>query len=174
MVINPDWKIENGVAKINVKNLHGIYAVVSAGRECQSFGPIEVAHKDASPSYGASVGSRPVIRTYVRSKIHGDDGNYDIDPSLITVKIDGVVVYSRGDNAEGWLTYWDNTSGILTTRMLETDNPDDFFADFDNVYHCGDASDIVDYLCYYGDYNYTGIECDENNGDTLVRNGKGA
>jgi len=24
--------------------------------------------------------------------IHGDDGNYDIDPSLITVKIDGVPV----------------------------------------------------------------------------------
>jgi hypothetical protein len=94
-----------------------------------------------------------VIKTLVRSNIHGDEGNYDIDPSMITVKVDGITIYSRGDNAEGWLSTWDNTSGILTTRPLATDNVDDFFQELGDLYGCfsgfGYGYDWYDYCSFY-------------------------
>ncbi|GAB4328457.1 MAG: hypothetical protein Kow0074_24370 [Candidatus Zixiibacteriota bacterium] len=157
-------EIANGTATFYTKNLHGLYAVVSTGRACNS-GALTVEHHSAYPYYVGYAGNRPVIKTLVRSNIHGDAGNYDIDPSMITVKVDGITVYSRGDNAEGWLSTWDNTSGILTTRPLATDNVDDFFQELGNLYNCfgvlGDGNDYWDFCYYYdGDGQY---DCDDDN-----------
>jgi hypothetical protein len=161
--------IGSGEATFYTKNLHGIYAVLSAGRDCTS-GAIEVAHYSASPENNGAVSPDGlVIKTLVRSKVHQNDGNYDIDPSLITVRLDGVTIYSRGDNAEGWLTYWDNTSGILTSRQLATDNIDDFFYDMVDAYGCGDVYDrndgydMCDYLGYNSEEGWYNYDCDPNN-----------
>jgi hypothetical protein len=158
-------EIANGVATFYTKNLHGLYAVVSTGRDCSS-GALTVEHYSASPASAGYVGNRPIIKTLVRSNIHADDGNYDIDPSMITVKIDGITVYSRGDNAEGWLSTWDNTSGMLTTRQLATDNVDEFFHELGDLYNCfygyGEGYDYYD-LCYYYDSDFYS-DCDGSEG----------
>ncbi len=157
-------EISGGTATFYTKNLHGLYAVVSTGRSCNS-GALTVEHHSAYPYYSGYAGNRPVIKTLVRSNIHGDEGNYDIDPSMITVKIDGITVYSRGDNAEGWLSTWDNTSGILTTRPLASDNVDDFFQELGNLYNCfggfGGSYDYWDF-CYFDNADSSAFNCDDD------------
>ncbi|MEW5873690.1 MAG: hypothetical protein AB1752_00735 [Candidatus Zixiibacteriota bacterium] len=128
--------IENGKAKFFTNNLHGIYAVVSAGRECTS-GALTVSVDQFSPSYNGYVGNWPVIYGTVKSNIEGQNGNGDIDWYSISVLLDGVTIHSNGQSARGWDVDWDNISGQLFTRFV--------------AYGYYDSEDDEYYYGYYDD-----------------------
>lgn len=131
--------IANGKARFCTDNLYGMYAVVSAGRVCNS-GALTVNVDQFYPSYNGYVSTWPVIYSTVRSNIEFANGNTDINPSMITVMLDGVTIYSNGEDALGWRTYWDNISGRLTTEFVAAA----YYDDEEGEYYYG----------WYDDYGY--------------------
>ncbi|MCH8991429.1 MAG: hypothetical protein IIA44_06725, partial [Acidobacteria bacterium] len=114
-------EIGGGMATVYTTNLHGLYAVVSAGRECNS-GALTVKHLDAVKSYNNWVGPMPMIRTVVRSNIEGGNGNGDISESDITVILDKgtgdeLVLWTNNEQPDNgyYTSSWDNVTGIVTT-----------------------------------------------------------
>lgn len=99
-------------------DLHGIYAVVSNDADpCD--GPITVTaapHDAVTPWANSYTDATPTFNTLVRSNITGNDNNWDVDSLQTHVKLDGITIYNNGANATGWITTWDNVSGLLQTR----------------------------------------------------------
>jgi hypothetical protein len=104
--------IANGKATFYTKNLHGVYAVVSAGG-VYSPGAVEVAHSAFIPSSGLYTNAKPTIVTTVRSKLESEWRNDDIDASKIVVTLDNKVIYSEERDAYGYEVHWGRTSGDL-------------------------------------------------------------
>ncbi len=102
--------IGDGSATFLTSNLHGIYALVSSGRECFS-GAITV---DIQEFPGGYAGTMPTLRATVKSNIEDANDNDDISYSDITVTLDGKVILADGDDDDDeWRSDWDDTSGDL-------------------------------------------------------------
>ncbi|MBI3872576.1 MAG: hypothetical protein HY304_05820, partial [candidate division Zixibacteria bacterium] len=75
-------------AKVSTTNLSGLYAIVSAGRVCNS-GALTVEPAGAAVEANGFVPSWPTIYTRVKSNIESGNGNIDINKNEITVVLDG-------------------------------------------------------------------------------------
>jgi hypothetical protein len=132
-------EIGNGSATFHSMNLYGLYAVVSAGRVCNS-GAITVENAGAEKAYGNILGPWPTIYTRVRSNIEFNNQNRDINEDEITVVLDGnITLYANGDNPDnGWYSNdWDEVTGILTTswnRPSDCLTDDDYDDDYYDAY----------------------------------------
>jgi hypothetical protein len=105
-----DSQIKDGKASFLSEKIHGIYAVISAGRECNS-GAVSV---DITPFPNGVAGPTPTIRANVRSRIEFANGNDDIDSDGITVMLDGKTMLARGDgDDDAWDWDWSNVTGDL-------------------------------------------------------------
>ena len=144
--ILPKSAITDASAEIFSKNLHGLYAVVSAGRQCIS-GAITVENAGMEKAVGNVTGPWPTIYTRVRSNIEFNNGNWDINEDEITVELDGNTIYANGDEAHtGWYeVYWDHVSGILTTNWIGPEEclTDDDYQDYDGDEGGGDSYDGI-------------------------------
>jgi hypothetical protein len=110
--------IGNGSAVVNTMNLHGLYAVVTGTRPCNT-GALIVENAGAEVHSGNILPPMPEIYTKVKSKIEGQNSNKDVNPYAITVVLDGsTTIYSNGDNPNDhtYRSEWDEVTGILTTR----------------------------------------------------------
>jgi hypothetical protein len=102
--------IADGIAEFYTTNLHGLYAVLSAGRVCNS-GALTV---QIHPFEGGYAGPKPTIRATVKSNIQGANDNDDINRRMITVILDDKTILAVGDDDDDeWRSDWDDTSGDL-------------------------------------------------------------
>ncbi len=109
---------ENHTVEFYSQNLYGIYAVVS-NKAAHCDGPITIQqapHDPIAPWANSFTYPTPTFNTLVRSNIHGDNNNIDVDSLQTHVKLDGITIYNNGTNASGWITTWDPVSGLLQTR----------------------------------------------------------
>jgi hypothetical protein len=104
--------IANGKATFYTKNLHGVYAVVSAGG-VYSPGAVEVAISSFLPYSGLYTSAKPTIITTVRSKLEYEWHNEDIDADKIILTLDGKVLYSEQRDAYGYIIHWGRLTGDL-------------------------------------------------------------
>lgn len=141
-------EIGNGTATFYTNNLHGIYAVVSSGRECNA-GAVNVSVDNFNPTANGYVAQFPVIYSTVKSNITSGQENYDIRHDMITVTLDGTVIYTDDEDANGWHTEWDDVSGRLITRFMPQRvyvSEGDYYCwqyYYDGEYFCLDDTEVL-------------------------------
>jgi hypothetical protein len=149
------WDIEHGIlpatpiddssGSVYTTNLHGLYAIVSAGRQCIA-GAITVENAGMEKAVGNVTGPWPTIYTRVRSNIEFNNNNYDLDEDQITVVLDGnTTLFANGEEAERYEAWYDHTSGILTVNWL---GPAECLTDddYDSYYNDDEGGDTYDGL----------------------------
>jgi hypothetical protein len=94
------------------RDLHGMYAVVSDGGQCDCFS-VTVEHDMLAPWSNGYTSTSPKIYTTIRSNIQGMDENQDIDESSFIVMLDDTPILSQGDAAYGWNWAYDDVAGRL-------------------------------------------------------------
>jgi hypothetical protein len=150
--------IANGKAKFYTKNLHGIYAVVSAGRQCNS-GAVNVEISQAYPNYNGYTNAFPTIYASVKSNIEFGNENRDIREDMITVTLDGTVIYTDEEDGYGWSTFWDDVSGSLITEFVPYLYDGCFEGLARGVVVHGYYDENDDYYYYYYDDDGVYYEC---------------
>ncbi len=136
------WNIEDGMlpasaiddssGAVYTTKLHGLYAIVSAGRQCIP-GALTVENAGMEKAVGNITGPWPTIYTRVRSNIEFNNGNKDIDEDDIVVVLDGnTTLYSNGYESDWYDVWYDNTSGILTVDWYGPEEclTDDDYSDY--------------------------------------------
>lgn len=110
----PGKPIANGKAYFATRDLHGVYAVVSAGGILNK-GAVDVSIMLDKfwPYVDGTTNPWPVMRAMVRSKLNKEFANSDIDEDKIIVVLDGVTIYTDGSEADDWDGWWDEISGQL-------------------------------------------------------------
>lgn len=120
-----DSTIKGGKAYFATTDVHGIYAVVSAGRVCNT-GALTVEPAGAKVYVDLATDilpPLPTIYTTVKSNIEFGNSNRDINPNEITVVLDGqTTIYADGTNPTTgfYTTTWDKVSGLLMTKWNST------------------------------------------------------
>jgi len=94
------------------RDLHGMYAVVSDGGQCDCFS-VTVEHDIMAPWSNGYTNMCPTIYTTIRSNIQGVDENDDIDVNSFIMTLDGVPILSQQDAAYGWDWNYDDVAGRL-------------------------------------------------------------
>lgn len=143
----PAAAIDDASGAVYTTELHGLYAIVSAGRTCIP-GALTVENAGMEKAVGNLTGPFPTIYTRVRSNIEFNNGNIDIDNDDITVVLDGnTTLYSNGDEADHYDVWYDWTSGILTVDWYGPENclTDD---DYDDWYEGGEGGGDT----YWGEF----------------------
>lgn len=144
------WNIEDGLlaasgiddssGSVFTTDLHGLYAIVSAGRTCVP-GALTVENAGMEKAVGNITGPWPTIYTRVRSNIEFNNRNTDLDEDNMTVVLDGnITLMADGDEADnGWYDVdWDEVTGILTVNW---NGPEECLTDDDYSDYGDDGGD---------------------------------